>query len=88
MLFLNIQCLRNKIGAIEMVMESQPLDALCFGEHWLKPAESDVVRIESFTTAESFTRSNHTHGGVIQFILSRHQFKSLQFVCHPKLTAK
>jgi hypothetical protein len=63
-----------------MVLESQPLDALCFGEHWLKPAESDIVRIESFTTAESFTRSNHTHGGVIQFILSCHQFESLQFV--------
>ncbi|KAH0821703.1 hypothetical protein GEV33_001088 [Tenebrio molitor] len=69
------QCLINQNSSLKNMK-----DALCFGEHWLKPAESDIVRIESFTTAESFTRSNHTHGGVIQFILSCHQFESLQFV--------
>jgi hypothetical protein len=66
-LFLNIQCLRNKIQELEVILEINKFDILCFEEHWLVESEANCFRVGSYSTAEYFARKNHIHGELIEF---------------------
>jgi hypothetical protein len=78
---LNIQCLRNKIQELEIVLETNKFDILCFEEHWLVESEVSCFTVGSYSVAEYFARKNHIHGGVIQFVNS-------SFECIPLPTVK
>jgi hypothetical protein len=78
---LNIQCLRNKIQELEVVLETNKFDILCFEEHWLVESEASCFTVGSYSVAEYFARKNHIHGGVIQFVNS-------SFECIPLPTVK
>lgn len=61
-LFINVQCLRNKIEQIES--KSMDYDVLLFGEHWLSELEIEQVKIINYTIVSSYSRRCHVHGGV------------------------
>jgi hypothetical protein len=73
-LFLNIQCLRNKIQELEVILEINKFDILCFEEHWLVESEANCFRVGSYSTAEYFARKNHIHGELIEFVDSSFEY--------------
>jgi exonuclease III len=79
-LFLNIQCLRNKIQELEDILEINKFDILCFEEHWLVESEANCFKVGSYSIAEYFARKNHIHGGVIQFVDSSFEYIPLPTV--------
>jgi hypothetical protein len=79
-LFLNIQCLRNKIQELEVILEINKFDILLFEEHWLVESEANYFRVGSYSIAEYFARKNHIHGGVIRFVGSSFEYIPLPTV--------
>lgn len=45
----NVQCLRNKIDEIEIMLkdELKDVEILCFTEHWLNEKETDLYQISN-----------------------------------------
>lgn len=79
-LFLNIQCLRNKINILQAALEDFKIDCVCLSEHWLNKYECDNVHLVDFDTATFFARSSSKHGGVLQLITSKLQFEPLPWI--------
>lgn len=77
-LFLNIQCLRNKINALELEIQKYSFNSLCLCEHWLNTNEAETVNLGNYVRTEFFARRSHIHGGVIQFIDPAIDYKPLK----------
>lgn len=70
-LHINIQCLRNKIYEVNMLLKENKFNLVCFNEHWLKPCEMALLHINGFSAISSFCRTTHIHGGVSIFADNR-----------------
>lgn len=66
----NIQCIRNKISDIEMVLKDNSLNCLCINEHWLSTDEFSVIAIEGYRAASGYCRSERGHGGVAIYLMN------------------
>lgn len=67
----NIQCLRNKIEEIELLLDAQGIDIACFSEHWLKEDEYSTIQIRNYHLCSIFCRKNFKNGGVAIFIRNK-----------------
>jgi hypothetical protein len=61
----NIQCLRNKVGQLEVALSSLMPDILCLTEHWLRDQELDSATVEGYSFENAFCRKQYKNGGVI-----------------------
>ena len=50
-LFLNVQCLRNKIDLINAHVTTHNYEILCFCEHWMSQFEVESLLINDFEIA-------------------------------------
>lgn len=68
LLSLNIQCLRNKGGMLELFINDSPPDFLCLCEHWLGQDEAGLFQIQGYKMMNAFCRLDHSHGGTIIYV--------------------
>lgn len=61
----NVQCLRNKVGRLEIALQSSSPDILCLSEHWLKSSELNSTTIEGYKLVNAYCRVSSKNGGVI-----------------------
>lgn len=92
-LFVNIQCVRNKINLLEASLQDLDVNILCLAEHWLNEEETVDLSINNLNVAEHFARKCHIHGGVAQLTDSSiyyeplHLIKNLSIELHCELAA-
>jgi hypothetical protein len=81
-LFLNIQCLRNKFNLVESSLHNSKIHCINYSEHWLNSSECESALIHPYKAVSFFARSSHKHGGVIQFLKSDilNSYKNLQWI--------
>lgn len=60
----NVQCIRNKIEALELLLDDNDIDIVCITEHWLKTFEVNAVVINNYSVSSIFCRSEFKNGGV------------------------
>lgn len=60
---INVQCLSNKINALEILAHQLDVDILCVCEHWLGQNFS-IYTIEGYRTISTYCRTRYSHGGV------------------------
>ena len=70
---INIQGLRNKIDALELIAHSNQVDVLCIAEHWLNTHNQNAFSLETYDQASCFVRSTHQHGGVCIYVREDHE---------------
>ena len=64
LLHLNIQCIRNKILELEVLLKTSNYQIICLNEHWLSSDEITSLRIDGYQVVSFFCRSVRKHGGV------------------------
>lgn len=74
-LFVNIQCLSNKILDLELTVGKEAYQALCISEHWQTCDSLNSVYIDGYFLANSFCRSTFKNGGVAIFVSVKYQDK-------------
>jgi hypothetical protein len=67
LIHVNIQSIKNKIDRVEAFSKLYSPEILCFSEHWLKPYETNLVKLEGYQQANNFCRESFSNGGVIIF---------------------
>lgn len=68
LLNLNIQCLRNKVGLLELLADEKKPDVLAISEHWLRRGEAEVTRVQGYSLVSAFCRSGLAHGGTALYV--------------------
>lgn len=78
----NIQCLRNKISEIELLLETtkELPDVMCITEHWMNESEMKILNIQGFNVISNFSREKFIHGGTC--ILVKDIIKDFEEVQH------
>lgn len=76
-LYVNIQCVRNKILEIENFCDVENVDIICLAEHWLTENQVDVMRPTGFMPASVTCRSISKNGGVGIYTSSKIKFSKL-----------
>lgn len=74
----NVQCIRNKLTQLNLLMANLQTDILCVTEHWLREEELASINVTGYVKANFFCRSRYSHGGVGIFIRNGIQFKKLR----------
>lgn len=76
----NIQCLRNKVGELEVYIDSQKdrPDVICLTEHWMTEEEIKFIKIQGYQLKSFFTRKERQHGGSCIFVNDNLKFDSVQ----------
>lgn len=64
LLHLNIQCIRNKVLELEVLLNAEKFQIVCLNEHWLSADEMASLKIEGYKFVSFFCRSEKKHGGV------------------------
>lgn len=72
-LYLNTQCLRNKINTLESYLVDKKIDILCLNEHWLTSDESSIFTLNGFINVTSFCRKKSSHGGTMILLNNKHK---------------
>lgn len=65
---INIQCLTNKLHALEILSEKENIDIVCISEHWLTEENKDIYKLNNFDCTSIYIRKNYIHGGVGVFV--------------------
>lgn len=73
----NIQGLRNKLDLIEIFIELESPDVLCFTERFLKLNEICTLKLNGFILASSYCREICKNGGSCIFVKENIQFEVL-----------
>jgi exonuclease III len=68
---MNIQCLHNKIGQLEVVLKNDEPDFLCLSEHWMRDDELKVNHIDGYRYVTGFSRVLSKNGGTAIFVHQR-----------------
>lgn len=78
-LFMNIQCLRNKIDVLDAYLQTHENHILCFSEHWLSSDEVFHVLPEGYVCGSYFSRQTYRNGGVSIYIRKElnHSYKPI-----------
>ena len=80
MLFLNVQCLRNKVNILDASLIDHNFSGVGMCEHWLKEEEAATIKLDNYITVDYFARVRHVHGGVIQFLNPNIEYKTLSHI--------
>ncbi|XP_039297517.1 uncharacterized protein LOC111054180 [Nilaparvata lugens] len=76
--YLNVQCLRSKLGLVERFCADSKLDILCISEHWLSSEECPHYSfIEELVLSASYCRKAHRGGGVSIYVQSNKRTKEI-----------
>ena len=67
-LFTNIQCLSNKIEALENTTKQLNPQIVCIAEHWLHKHNARLFAMEGYSMGDLFVRQRYTHGGVCIYV--------------------
>lgn len=52
----NIQCIRNKLLHLEIMLTDNPAKISCLTEHWQNPLQKDIRKIEEYNDGSTFYR--------------------------------
>lgn len=77
---LNIQCLKNKVNALNILACSENIDILCLTEHWLSEHDYNLYNLKHFTNTSCFNRTQHIHGGVCIFTRNSLECQDLETI--------
>lgn len=64
-LYMNIQCLRNKLDNLNHILSKHKYNVLCFSEHWLNNYEITLYNPDGYVLGNYYSRVKHIHGGTI-----------------------
>lgn len=64
-LHLNVQSLSNKLGLLELFIDSENIDIVCLSETWCTDLNIDTMTLNDFHIASYLNRKNHIHGEVM-----------------------
>lgn len=78
--YINIQCLRNKINQLEVFLGSHNIDIVSFSEHWLRQEELQLLKLLNYKLAAEYCRFCRQHGGVCIFVKNYINYKQLQLL--------
>lgn len=76
LLYLNVQCIRNKINFLEALTVDKYFNVVCLSEHWLNKKEVSDFVIENFNIKSYFCRETYKNGGVI-ILVKNSDFKQM-----------
>lgn len=77
-LHVNVQSLRNKVGQLEVLLQSKHADIICINEHWLQEEEIPFYVPQNFTLASYYCRSRPlSHGGSSILLSNSLEFESI-----------
>lgn len=65
----NLQCAKNKIEEVELLLWQENIDILCVSETWIQPMELNYINLRNYNISSSFCRKTFLHGGTM--ILTR-----------------
>lgn len=63
-MLINVQCIRNKLLELEILIGSHQPDILCVCEHWLSREEIPSLNIPGYNVVASYCRTLNKNGGV------------------------
>jgi hypothetical protein len=63
-LFQNIRSIKNKLCILEALTDDIDLPVICLSETWITTPKIDLLKVEGYTLASSFCRTNNEGGGV------------------------
>ena len=67
-LFLNIQCLRNKIDLLNSYLLCHNISVICLSEHWFRNCEVNQITLDNFVLGNCYSRINNKNGGMIIYV--------------------
>lgn len=74
----NVQCIRNKVNQIELILDETQTDILCVTEHWLKCEELSSINLTGYDKANFYCRTTYIHGGVGIFIKKGMKYQKIE----------
>ena len=77
MFFLNVQCLRNKIYALNAILSLLNLSLIAICEHWIHPNAIGHYQLDGYTVGSHYARETYKNGGTIIFVKNNIQFTEL-----------
>lgn len=61
----NVQCVKNKIEQVELLMKNENIDVFCMSESWFQPHEIEFINFSNYGIASCYCRNTYIHGGVL-----------------------
>lgn len=86
LLHLNVQCITNKIGLLDLLNADKKPTLLALTEHWLNNSQLDIINLEGYTLLSHYSRSTYLHGGSAIFIRNDHLTKGKALKCLCKMS--
>lgn len=68
----NIQCLSNKINALELILDDYQPMVFCISEHWLNDIQTDNLQISNYSMVAKFCRNITIHGGTLILVQDKY----------------
>lgn len=59
----NVQCIRNKLLEMELLLTDYPVEVCCLTEHWLNPRQTGILKIKGYKMSSLFCRNEFRNGG-------------------------
>lgn len=74
---INIQCLSNKIDALNLFLSNNHMDIVCLSEHWQNDVNLNFVNLYNYSLGAFFCRKEREHGGVCIFVKNGLKFRTI-----------
>lgn len=79
LLHLNCRSIRNKVLEIELLLEEQKPQIVCFTEHWLSESELQIYTFPNYNLISYFSRSELKGGGTALYAQKNIKGKSIVY---------
>lgn len=74
---LNVNSIRNKVDQLEVFMNAERPDIVCFTEHHLQEHERGIITFENFYEGSAYCRRKKSRGGTIIYLGKQIKSKQL-----------
>lgn len=61
----NLQCVKNKIEEVELMLSQENIDILCVSETWTQDSEINYINFSGYNISSFFCRQSFLHGGTM-----------------------
>ena len=75
---LNVNSLRNKVDQLEVFLESEEPNIMCFSEHHLKEQERGTIFFENYYEGSAYCRQQKTRGGTVIYVDKKNRSEELR----------
>lgn len=75
---LNVQCISNKLDALEVLFSEHQPDIVSISEHWCSPESVLTMNIPGYQRLDFYCRPNRAHGGSMVYVRSELKVEKLR----------